>query len=503
MLHYLLKEMAETRRQNTALQKLVNRLYSLDVHQNADSVEAIFAVAFRNFDLEPGPPNEFLTEEVDLRREFIMQWRAFHAGQGQPLDELAKDVVRVGIPDVLRFDDTSLDAYYPNISLTRHYERDIIGVYIASGMPIERDIMGNPISIAPIVGRIPSNPFKDEMELIKDRVYGTVHYALLENVIMRPFAFPSRCTGDWDGVSPYGAAPWPCMRAGIDVFGMLKNVVSENPDGSRLLDLSVKYIITEPMTGDTAASDSLSYSLEIPDTSQSDGFTIRIYSEPFHAVDSGLDPGSTTYLLDVAVYSAGENEGNGMADLKAASEVFSFSLPGDSGHIPMYDLMLAEKDRKQQRTYLNPFAGILSFHPDSTVKRKDTVDLWLPVTGLTYAARTESYEGFIDILLTAKGSGKVTAGINKESMRFGKPGDTLNPSVDYSLPSGDTKDSPSPIHVEKIISTTPNLYYHLQVPIPAKAPKGDMLLSAFAYGYDERAGQLRAIATASKDVLVK
>ncbi|UCD16486.1 MAG: hypothetical protein JSV44_08450, partial [Candidatus Zixiibacteriota bacterium] len=432
--------------------------------------------------------------------DFVLSWRCFHAGSSQPLDQLAKDVIRLGVPDVLRFAEFSIAVYFPSVDLARHYNIDnpSLNEYQASPPPLEYDISGLPLQADALFDREAHELRREELESIAGKVYVQTQCEALDGILIQPFTFPSRCQHDWDGVSPYGAVPWYCMRAGIDVFGSLPAVGTRSDDGRISLDLILKYAISDPVSLDVVASDSLRYYRDIMPGDTWRNFQVRVISEPFHTIQEESSPGNSTYLLDIAVIDISQRAKSGEHAKRAATESFAVTLPNDTVQIPDYDLMLADRSQISQRRHFDPFADILSFLPGATVRRGDSINVWLPITGLLEPSDGSAYRGFVDLLLVPKSRGEAHARINEKTIRFGVPGDTLRPPLEYSWNNTAIAENPAPLVSKEIVSNVPNAYFCFKMAVPKRMPGGeDYVLLAFIYSCESGNESVRLMATAS------
>jgi hypothetical protein len=503
VMHFLLKESVEGKGEDSREYALLQKLYELDVHTRCDSVDAIFRIAFKNLDPEPGPPNEFIEEELTRRSEFLLSFRCFHVDWTQPLDQLAKDVIRIGIPDLESFDEVSFDFYFPQVNLARHYVCSPKSGYLAGPPPVEI-VCGDTVPPDRRYFRPPEDLRKEEMRKIKDKVYVLTPYASLKRILIRPFIFPSHCENSWDGINPYGRGEWLCTRAGIDVFGDLDEILKKDTVGKVCIDLIVKYVISDPVTQKIITHDSARFYREVASTELADGFHVRFFSEPFHTKDSENLLGNSTYLLDVSVASVKKILENGNFDLKRSNISFEYILPRDTIQIPHYNTMFAEKAQTEHKYMMNHFVNILPFKPGRTISRGDTVNIWLPLTDLRYSSADAVYHGYIDLLLVRKSSATTKVDIIDESIQFFMPGETPQQFLLNLWQDSIPKIGPEPIAVDTIISTTPNIYHNFTAIIPKNIDRADdYVLMAFIYYRDFDTGQIKTIATASLYVCVK
>lgn len=504
VMHYLLEERSTMPEADSVDLEMYSQLENLDIGRDRDSVDAIFRIAFRNLDLEPGPPNDFIEEEIPRRVQFIVDHRCFHAGQLYPFDQLARDVIRIGVPDLESFGDSSgakiIDVYFPQLGLPRHYLWNPLDFYYAGAPLVEAFDDKNPgktkLMPDPRYLRGGRTISQQDMETIKDKIYQCTPYAQLKNVVIRPFLIPTPKEYDFIDPLEYFRLAWFSYRVGLDIFSEIE---SEKNGLSDTLNLSIKYVLYNPFTDEIVDSSSTEIIRSLSDAASGTLLNFREFTKVFHTRTSLKPNREDHFILDVDVRS---REPDGLT--KKAASSFIYSLPKDIIQIPRYDIMLLSGDQIKTNSDAVPLSRIPIFAPEKAACHNDSIRLWVPVTDLKYSPKDDLYSGIIDIYLTRSTETNGTARIVKESIRFSPRDDTLSAPIDIESRQAEPVTGPAPIFTDTINSRTPNIFYVTTLPIPEKIKKADdYTLLAFVYCQGRADHEAELIATASCDIRIK
>lgn len=501
VMYYVLKEIVEVKGAHSPQGLLLDRLLKLDVYKNPDSVAAVFKIAFKDLDPKPGPPNEFMTDDIPKRAEFILSHGCFHPGWELPFDQMAKDVARMGVPVIEAFGENSFNLYFPIPQLARYYEYSETYGYRSGTPPPEFTLTGEPMPPDMRYNNPTKSVLLTEMEEIENKIYTEVSYDLLRQILIQPFIYPAACTIAGAEDSTLDRQDWLCYRIGIDVFGILDEIETIHYKEDAFLDLILKYSINNPLTSEIILSDSIRYASPLAGMGDNKIYKIRTMTRPFHERSENRPVANSEYILDICVAAVIDTV---TQNLKGNLRSEVYTLPDDMVQIPHYDLCLVSAKQHAVRQYSNPLEDIPDFAPGAQIHRGDYTEIWLPVTNLPAAAGDSGYAGWLSVYLVEKTESGGWAGIDEKSIRFGRPGDTLRPAEASGPDSLIESHQPHEIYSGQIKSATPDLYCRFRAQIPADVATGDdYMLMAFVYGLDPKTNRVRSICTSSMDVTVR
>jgi len=493
-LYLLIKERAEVNGRVSDENLLFEELKELDVTDSEDSAEIIRIcnIALKDLDTDVMKPgNQFIEEELTKRSDWTVYNSCWHARDLNPFDDLARDVIKLGVPEKDSVDMEAIMVTFPNLKLQRFYIFDGTG-YTANPTPEELKNAADEMSELSSTDRRSSSRItatakalttKQDLELINNKVYVFTEYEQLDNINFQPFIYPC------PDINPIN---YNLIAAGIDVYGKFDAVTTKNPFRKKILDVSVHYSLTDVASGKIIEADSMNITQDVTyKATAGEFFKISAYTRPFHNRFAGnTGKKYSDYLLGVKAA-----HGDRMFE-----QNYHFSLPNDSSTYVEYPLMLVQemkgyRDNQRKESYWQiPF-----FAPQAPLDNGMYYTVWIPVTDLPYCEEKGAYCGIAEIYLTEQNTkkGKITEDSyitlwDEEEI----PLDSLQmESSEFSL---------RPIAVDTILSKTPNIVnYRVEVRLPGKGIRFDSSLFGFIRSFPDSKGKSKLLTGAYRDVYVE
>ena len=477
-LYALVEEFADVADDNSEEQKYFEELKMLDVcvHEDSVRVENICSIVFRNFDPDKmTPQNEFIGDQLTEKVEWILNYSCWHPGSFEPLDELARDVIKLGVPEIDRHEMTFMIVTYPCINFTQGYDRSKFGSWNVTGCSRNRRI---------------------RFEKLYHTFYIQTQYEKLEDIAAGFVSFPGRGPNSWDGnAETYGMEPWRWFAGRIDISARVKRLEEKESGGQQIADITVQYTLSRISDKKVICSDSIRYVKNISgDIDKNDELSVQLITDWFHTINPPEPPLSSNedYLLGVSVTDSHSE--------KIYQQSFYISLPNDTLTLPEYTIMFIRDSQPEGSAFpINPYRGIPSFSSTSTMRRGDTLNIWFPMTDLPYSPTDNAYCCFVAMYLVRADSKKGRVILSDIKTVWKK-----NALREYDEDKKQARELIEPIQTEVIRSDQPNLYKTLHFAVPRKINKGKYHLVAYFRSLpDSATGEIEVLGGASKKVVIK
>jgi hypothetical protein len=482
--------------------ELLKKILECDALNQGETVDLLFKEAFAEYGEGIGLHNSFIEEEIPRRVAIALHWDDYRPGvanKNSPfgLGQLAQDVIRVGGEiDVDWFNSECVDLCFQKIGRLRRYCIDITSGLKTSSVPFEVisefvDTIIIPKPGACTKGVMPSmdikEVYRDNLSLITGKVYQEKSYLPLENMQVQPFVFPCPDNDLWNGHTYIGALPWNMYRAGFDIWGE----IDKNEKKDFALDFVVYYMVTD--SHDTLVFDSFYIYKSITAADVGGSFHKRFYTDPFNMASSSDCSDSTTYSVGLAIRDRRQNR---MMEKRAY-----YSLPNKASCRLNSEAMISSKyqDDHDFDPFNNPWADIPNFQAGNLLKATDSVELWLPICGLSKHSDSSEYSGIIDIFLSPIGNSWKEK-VSIKNIQFFDVGDNGQLKFIDSLYIPQV--SSALIASMPIKAKGPNAYGRIKFR-PPKKKKGQFQLIGSARSFSPSKGVYEIIAVAEKEVYIK